>query len=147
MGSEWHWAIAGAGIGQPGSPERKNAPENFSRALRRWCRNSGGAGLHCIYPANRLAVPLAQKAELGLLFGTQIFIPLRDITHGIVEPVLLMLREGIDDAAAEDMTEHLVTGLGKGHRIRFTPEFLLSHLPSLLAARKAAPWGLWLIEV
>jgi hypothetical protein len=38
-----------------------------------------------------------------------------------------VFRKRIDDAAPEDMTEHLVAGLGKGHRFGVTPGFLLVH--------------------
>jgi hypothetical protein len=44
----------------------------------------------------------------------------------------LMLRQGIDDSAPEDMAEQLVTGLGERERLSGATGFLLVHAPSLM---------------
>jgi hypothetical protein len=49
-----------------------------------------------------------------------------------------MLREGVDHAAAEDVTEQLVTGLGKRHGFGFTPEVLLVHASPFAARRRGS---------
>src|SRR3954471_19313219 len=72
------------------------------------------------FALDRLAEALSKDAQLGQLFLSQVLVSIGQVQHGVVEPVLLMLRKGVDDPAAENMTEHLVTGLGKGHRIRIT---------------------------
>jgi hypothetical protein len=38
-----------------------------------------------------------------------------------------VLRQGINDPAAENVTEQLVTSLGERYRFGFTPEFLVVH--------------------
>ena len=80
------------------------------------------AGLYRIdYSANRLAVALTQEANLGQLFLAQILVSVGDVPHGIIQPILLVLRQGIDDPAAEDVTEQLVTSLGKRDCLRGIP--------------------------
>jgi hypothetical protein len=66
---------------------------------------SGRSGLHRIDPPYRLAVALAQKTELGLLFFAQTFVPVCDVSHGVVEPILLVLRQGVNHPTAENVTE------------------------------------------
>jgi hypothetical protein len=63
----WPWDIAGGGGGSLLSHENKNAPESPGRSIA-WLGRSGCAGLHGVYPPDRLAIALTKQAELSLLF-------------------------------------------------------------------------------
>src|SRR5688572_7783759 len=107
----------------------KNAPESPGRCIT-WFGRSGRAGLHSVHPPDRLAVALAEQAELSLLFCGQVLVALSDVAHCVVEPVLLVLRQGIDNPTAENVTEQLVPRLGERCRLRGTSDRLLVHAPS-----------------
>src|SRR6185295_3384970 len=112
---------------------KTSAPAHAVRRGDRMTRpaGSGRAGLDGFdLPLNRLGETLAQHAQLPQLLLRQILVSIGQVEHGIVEPVLLVLRQGVDDAAAEDVAEHLVPGLGKRHRLGVTLGFLLAHAPS-----------------
>src|SRR5678816_4310196 len=108
--------------------------------LRRRERRSGGSdGLG---PAHRLAVPLAQHPKLVQLLWSQLFIPVGEIPHGIVKPVLLVLRQRFDDTAAENVAEQLVPCLlehGGGSRGHYTSILILAHAPSFCGTTVSRP--------
>jgi hypothetical protein len=97
---------------------------------------SGRARLH--NPANRLAIALGQDPELRQLLFAEVFVPICDVTHGVVEPVLLVLGEGVDHAAAEYVAEKLIAGLGERSRLRGATGFLFDRAPSLLGVTNSS---------
>src|SRR6185437_8432421 len=89
-------------------------------------RNGVGPALY------RLTIPFAQCAQLAELVLTQIRVPVGEVLHRVVEPVLLVLGERVDHSTTKNVTEQLVAGLIEGGRGRCgTLGLLLAHLPSL----------------
>lgn len=79
-----------------------------------WC--GGGEGLVC--RGNRIvlsdhgsAILLAKLSHVGQFGIGQALIPVGEIVHRIVEPFLLMIGGGVENPAAEDVTEEFVSGL------------------------------------
>src|SRR5690349_1772059 len=118
-----------AGLQEIATP-RRSTPGRFISA---WV--SGDAGFQWLDPADWLAVALTEGSELGELHVAQVFVPLSDITHRIVEPVLLMFRQGVDNTAAENVAEQLITCLGERGRLRGIADLLLTHAPSFWRIR------------
>src|SRR5215210_4042740 len=137
VGCVWEQGTGG-GSGRQASPRNEDRPDaQWSASGRRsqpvdLCSDDlCGAGLdRFVLALDRLAEALAQHPKLAQLLFRQVFVPIRQVEHSVVEPVLLVLRQGIDDAAAEDMAEQLVTRLREGYRVRVLPGFLLVHSAS-----------------
>jgi hypothetical protein len=76
--------------------------------------------------------PLTKKPNLLQLRLGELVIPVRQIVHGVVEPLGLMLRFTSDDTATHDVLKHLIAGLFEGGRHRgltLTPLSVFGHAP------------------
>src|SRR5205823_2970976 len=105
----------GARRGTPGDPARSATLD--ARAHGR------------VPPHHGPAVALAQHAQLRQLLLVQPIVALGEVQHRVVEPFLLVLGSGFQDAAAQDVRKQLVAGLfegrGRGHLARLRT--LLGH--------------------
>ena len=75
------------------------------------------------------AILLAQLPNVAQFGIGQPLIPVGEIVHRVVEPFLLMIGGGVENAAAEDVTEEFVSGLLESiwGRLRPSCGFLTCH--------------------
>src|SRR6185503_13213652 len=98
--------------GQDGSPRpARAAASSYQRAIVSDGEAGSGINRHPGTLNDRAAVLFAKTAETAKLFIRKVFVPFGEVIHGIVEPFLLMLKSCFQDAATQDVTEQLVTGL------------------------------------
>src|SRR5207245_127230 len=125
MGS-WAWVGAGAWRSAGGSDTSRRVGRGGTMVA---ARPSGRGAHRRVAPHHRPAVPLAEHPELGELRLVQAVVPIGQVEHGVVEPLLLVLGSGFQDAASQDVGEQLVAGLleqgGGGHSTGFRT--LLGH--------------------
>src|SRR5438093_1136017 len=132
----WDWAAAcsspwggASGASPPGGltkkkGARRGTPGDPARSATLDARAHGR-----VPPHHGPAVALAQHAQLGQLLLVQPIVALGEVQHRVVEPFLLVLGSGFQDAAAQDVRTQLVAGLfegrGRGHLARLRT--LLGH--------------------
>src|SRR5207245_1019838 len=125
MGS-WAWVGAGAWRSAGGSDTSRRVGRGGTMVA---ARPSGRGAHRRVAPHHRPAVPLAEHPELGELRLVHAVVPIGQVEHGVVEPLLLVLGSGFQDAASQDVGEQLVAGLleqgGGGHSTGFRT--LLGH--------------------
>jgi len=80
-----------------------------SQPGRFWLLGAGSGDFRL--PLHRLAEPLPERPNLGQLLFPEIRIALGEILHGVVQPLLLMLRIRVDHTTPQDVAEQLVSGL------------------------------------
>lgn len=97
-----------------------------------WCGE--GEGLVCggnwiVLSDHGSAILLAKLPHVGQFGIGQALIPVGEIVHRIVEPFLLMIGGGVENPAAEDVTEEFVSGLLESiwGRLRASCGFLTCH--------------------
>ena len=61
--------------------------------------------------------PLAEHAQLGQVIACELVIPIREVPHRLVEPVVLVRGVSTDHAALDDLLKHLISSLVEHRRL------------------------------
>jgi hypothetical protein len=60
---------------------------------------------------------LAEHSQLGQVIAGELVIPIREVPHRLVEPVVLVGRVSADHAALDDLLKHLISSLIEHRRL------------------------------